>query len=176
MATRSRVQRSVGVARPARPLRQDPLQRALLRRGQPRRPPRGRPGLQAARPGALIRRTRGAHRTATPTSFPLFLQPSFPKSPVSLLRKLAAQHWLRRCQHGGADVTHVDLPAQMLLLSVWLSPVCRSGPAGFPTADIFLHLRDAPRSASGERPWPGSRCWRTGSLSTVVALPAMTRA
>src|SRR5438132_7637652 len=48
----------------------------------------------------------------------------------------------------------------MLILSVWLSPVCRLAPAGFQTADIFLHPRDAPRSASGERPWPGSRCWR----------------
>src|SRR6266852_5079287 len=59
-------------------------------------------------------------------------------------------------------VKHVDrpLPAQMLILSVWLSPVCRSAPAGFQTADPFLHLRDAPRAASRERPWPGPRCWR----------------
>src|SRR4030095_5760020 len=68
----------------------------------------------------------------------------------------------RRAPSSPLVVTHVDrpLPAQMLILSVWLSPVCRSAPAGFHTADICLHLRDAPRSASGERPWPGSRYWR----------------
>src|SRR5207249_10259609 len=70
-------------------------------------------------------------------------------------------------------VTHVDrpLPPQMLILSVWRSPVCRSAPAGFQTADTFLHLRDAPRSASGERPWPGSRCWRTALSDFLASAP-----
>src|SRR2546425_13359955 len=71
----------------------------------------------------------------------------------------------------GCRVTHVDLPAQMLILSVWLSPVCRSAPAGFQTADIFLHLRAAPRSASGERPWPGSRCWRKALGDFLASAP-----
>src|SRR5437660_2316117 len=77
------------------------------------------------------------------------------------------------CVSSPLVVTHVDrpLPAQMLILSVWLSPVCRSAPAGFQTADIFLHLRDAARSASGERPWPGSRCWRTALDDFLASAP-----
>src|SRR6267378_1986451 len=79
----------------------------------------------------------------------------------------------RRAPSSSLVVTHVDrpLPAQMLILSVWLSPVCRSAPAGFQTADIFLHLRDAPRAASGERPWPGSRCWRTTLGDFLASAP-----
>src|SRR2546425_1216787 len=77
----------------------------------------------------------------------------------------------RRAPSSPLVVTHVDLPAQMLILSVWLSPVCRSAPAGFQTADIFLHLRAAPRSASGERPWPGSRCWRKALGDFLASAP-----
>src|SRR5437667_11050312 len=48
---------------------------------------------------------------------------------------------------------------------------CRSAPAGFQTADIFLHLRDAAQPASGERPWPGSRCWRKALGDFLASAP-----
>src|SRR3989441_12339697 len=79
----------------------------------------------------------------------------------------------RRALSSPLVVTHVDrpLPAQMLILSVWLTPVCRSAPAGSQAADSFLHLRDVPRSASGVRPWPGSRCWRTALSDFLASSP-----
>src|SRR5262249_13527622 len=90
-----------GVARPARALRQDPLQRVLLRRGQPRRSPRGRPGLQAARPGALIRLPPPPHRTHRRLHLPRdaghrparLQEPYGPSTaPLQLLRRTRGAH------------------------------------------------------------------------------------
>src|SRR5207244_4333471 len=78
----------------------------------------------------------------------------------------------RRAPSSPLVATRVDrpLPAQMLILSVWLSPVCRSAPAGFQTADIFLHLRDAPRSAPSRASFSGQD--RGASRSAPAQAPA----